>query len=79
MSQVLAIVTLVGAGLYGLSTLFSANASPLTSTNAQGTTTTLAQNAYSSTNPYSLNNQTKYGGKSKRIKRKGRLTKRKKH
>lgn len=82
MSQVFAVITLVGVGLYGLSTLFSSTPSTSSSsstTNAQGVST-MAQNAYSSTNPYSLNNQTKYGGKSKRHKHKGlRLTRRKKY
>jgi len=76
MSQVFAVITLVGVGLYGLSTLFSSTPSSSSTTNAQGVST-MAQNAYSASNPYSLNNQTKYGGKSKRQKHKWRLTKRK--
>ena len=74
MSQVFAVIMLVGTGLYGLSTLFSST--PSTSiTTAQGVTneSIMAQNAYSS------NSQSKYGGKSKRRKHKRQLTKRKKH
>jgi hypothetical protein len=74
MSQVFAVIMLVGTGLYGLSTLFSSTP-PLSSTS----TTTAQGSSIMTQNAYSLNNPTKYGGKSKRQKHKGRLTKRKKH
>ena len=67
MSQVFAVITLVGVGLYGLSTLFSSSA-PTTQAppTAQGVTFNTQSNTFS-------------GGKSKRHKHKVRLSRRKKH
>lgn len=74
MSQVFAVITLVGVGLYGLSTLFSSS-TPSTITTPASSAMPTAQGPFANGNSY-----TSYkGGKSNRQKHKGRLTRRKKH